>query len=170
LAWVWITATAMADTPVGNREAFRQLDSEVQAIKEDILEINRELFLLEALTRDPHGEELVVLVSVADDSPAHPDRISVLLDGETVSRHVYTESERLALQEGGIHRIYSGGLDSGRHVLEISMTGKLSRGKDFQQQLRFPLTKKPGRTHMEVHLGPGRNAAKPEITMREWTP
>lgn len=161
---------SMAATPPASRDDFRQLDGDVQAIREDLLDIQQELSQLEALSRYPQAEQLVVLLSVANDVPGQLEQVSLLLDGVAVSQHLYTGNEVMALREGGIHRIYAGGLGSGRHLLEVSVRGQLTRGRTFQEVQRLPLDKKPGRTFMEIHLGPGRTPSTPEITLREWTP
>jgi hypothetical protein len=161
---------SMAVTPPASRDDFRQLDGEVQAIREDLLDIQQELSQLEALSRSPQAEQLVVLLSVANDSPVQLKRVSLLLDGKTVSQHWYTEDEGMALREGGVHRIYASGLGTGQHLLEVSISGQLARGRTFQEAQRLPLDKKPGRTFMEIHLEPGRTPSTPEISLREWTP
>ncbi len=61
--------------PRDTRERYIELDGEIQAIKEEILEINRDILLLEELSLYPHGQQLVVLVSVANNSALNPDSI-----------------------------------------------------------------------------------------------
>jgi hypothetical protein len=150
------------------RERFIELDGEIQAIKEEILEINREILLLEELSLYPHGQQLVVLVSVASNSPVNPDSISLQLDGQTVNHHIYTGSEGAALQEGGVHRLYTGRLSDGEHKLEVSVTGKQAGGRAFHQQRSVTITKTPGRKYLELQLGPGGNKSGPGLTIREW--
>lgn len=150
------------------RERFIELDGEIQAIKEEVLEINREILLLEELSLYPHGQQLVVLVSVANNNPANPGSISLQLDGQTVSHHIYTGSEGAALQEGGVHRLYTGRLSDGKHELEVSVTGKQAGGRAFHQNRSVSITKAPGRKYMELHLGPGANTSEPGLTIREW--
>jgi len=150
------------------RERYIELDGEIQAIKEEVLEINRDILLLEELSLYPHGQQLVVLVSIASDSPVYLDSISLQLDEQPVSRHNYTGSESAALQEGGVHRLYTGRLGNGTHRLEVSVTGKRAKGQVFQQQRSITITKRSGRKYMELHLGPGQDRSEPVLTIREW--
>jgi hypothetical protein len=149
------------------RERFVELDGEIQAIKEEILGINRDILLIEEMSLYPHGQQLVVLVSVANNSPVNPDSISLQLDGQTVSQYRYTGSEGAALHEGGVHRLYSGRL-SGEHSLAVSVTGKQSKGRTFNEQRSVTIIKRPGRKYLELHLGPGGNTSEPELTVHEW--
>ena len=150
------------------RESFVRLDGEIQAIKEEILEINQDILLLEEMSLYPHGQQLVVLVSLAHDSPVKPDTISLQVDGQTVSEHRYTRREGDALQEGGVHRLYSGRLSDGEHRLVVAVTGKQARGQPFEQQRRVAITKRPGRKYLELHLGRAEDASEPGLTVREW--
>lgn len=161
-------AAPQADERSDTRERFIELDGEIQAIKEEVLEINREILLLEELSLYPHGQQLVVLVSVTNNSPVNPDSISLQLDGHTVIHHIYTGSESAALQEGGVHRLYTGRLSDGEHMLEVSVTGKQAGGRAFHQQRSVTITKVPGRKYMELQLGPGGNTSGPGLTIREW--
>ena len=156
------------DDPRDARERYIELDSEIQVIKEEILEINRDILQLEELSLYPHGQQLVVLVSIADNSPVNPASISLQLDGRTVSQHTYTGREGAALQEGGVHRLYAGRLGDGEHVLEVSVTGKQAGRQAFQQQRRVTITKLPGRKYLELQLGPGDNTSEPGLTVYEW--
>lgn len=161
-------AAPQADERSDTREIFVTLDGEIQAIKEEILEINRDILLLEELSLYPHGQQLIVLVSLANNSPINPDSISLQLDGDTVSHHIYSRSEGAALQEGGVHRLYTGRLNDGEHMLEVSVTGKQGRGRAFQQQRSVVITKGPGRKYLEVHLGMGKGTPDSGLTIREW--
>lgn len=154
--------------PRDTRERYIELDGEIQAIKEEILEINRDILLLEELSLYPHGQQLVVLVSVANNSALNPDSISLQLDGKALGHHSYTGSERAALQEGGVHRLYAGRLSDGEYVLDVSVSGKQAGNRAFHQQRSVTITKLPGRKYLELQLGPGKNMQNPGLTVREW--
>lgn len=161
-------AAPQTDERNDTHERFIELDGEIQEIKEEILGINREILQLEELLLYPHGQQLVVLVSVANNSPVSPDNISLQLNGQALSQHTYTGSEDAALQEGGVHRLYTGRLSDGEHRLEVSVTGKQAGGKVFHQQRNVTITKLPGAKYLELHLGPRENSPEPALTIREW--
>ena len=171
LCCVFLTAAEVASQSNergDSRENFVKLDAEIQDIKEEVLEINREILLLEELSLYPHGQQLIVLVSVAHDSPVSPESLSLQLDGHTVIQHRYTVSENAALHEGGVHRLYTGRLRDGEHLLGVSVSGRKARDQAFQQQRSATITKTPGRKYVELHLGPGENPSVAGLTIREW--
>ena len=171
ISTVFLTAAGVplqADERPDTRARFVELDSEIQAIKVEILEINRDILLLEELSLYPHGQQLVVLVSVANGSPINPERVTLQLDGQTVTRHDYSRSESAALQEGGVHRLYTGRLGAGEHRLDVTLGGRQARDKAFKAQRSITITKMSGRKTVELHLGPGEQRSEPVVTVREW--
>jgi hypothetical protein len=166
---LWDTGTTVqAEEPGETRKQYIELDSEIQAIKQEILEINQEILQIEALSQYPHGQELVVLVSVVNDSPVSLASISLQLDGHAVSQHTYSGPESTALRQGGVHRLYEGRLEDGRHVLDVTVSGKQSGNQPFHQQRRVTITKQPGLKYLELLLGPAAKNSGPELTVNEW--
>lgn len=167
--WLAIVAVPLhADELPASRLSFIELDSEIQAIKAEILAVNREILLLEEAVRYPQGEQLVVLVSIAQGSSLVPEQISLQLSGQPLSRHNYSANEVAALYQGGVHRLYTGRLSEGEHRLDITVSGRLGRGKDFQRQRSVTISKSPGRRTVELQLGPGDGKSKAVVTVREW--
>ena len=162
--WVPLQADERRDT----RDGFVELDREIQAIKEDILAINRDILLLEELSLYPYGEQLVVLVSLATDSPLNPGRITLQLDGQTVSQHAYSASEGAALQAGGAHRLYFGRLGEGEHTLDVSLVGRVARDKAFEARRSVTITKMAGRKTVELELGSVDESSESGVTIRQW--
>lgn len=162
------TARSGDDEHSDTRERFVELDGEIQAIKEEILDINREILQLEEMLLYPNGQQVVVLVSVDNDAPVKPGSISLWLDGKSVSHHTYTGTEVAALQEGGVHRLYTGRLIDGEHTLEVSVAGKQNGGRDFQHRRSVVITKKPGQKYLEVNLRQDEDPSEPGLSIREW--
>jgi len=166
VAGVFLTG---ADAGSGDSRArFVQLDSEIQAIKEEILEINRDILQIEEMSLYPQGQQLIVLVSVADNSPLEQGTVSLQLDGKMVSQYQYSASEYATMREGGVHRLYSGRVADGQHQMQISVIGKQTKGDAFSEQRNVTFTKQRGRKYMELHLGPQADVKQPGLTIREW--
>ena len=172
-ACVSVVLPALAEAPSGAhenlnaREQFVELDSEIQAIKQEILAIDQEIQLLEGTSLASHGEQLVVLVSVAAGSTATPSQITLLMDGETLSQHSYSDGETAALLEGGVHRLFAGGLAAGNHQLEVLLFGRLDTDKEFQQRGSLTLSKRSGRQYVELELRAGDRKSGPDLSIRE---
>ena len=160
-------ALASDDKP-STRDRFTEVDREIQAVKQEVLEINREILLLEEQLLYPHGQQLVVFVSLSNDSPVNVNSISLELDGQVVSRHVYTPSEEASLHKGGIHRLYFGRLGDGAHAVDISLSGMGTDGQQFLRQQSVKIIKGAGRKVMELNIAAGDNGTEPQFSINEW--
>jgi hypothetical protein len=163
-----VAVSPRAEQGVESHERFIELDSELQGIKEEILAINRDMRALEEMSLYPQGQQIVVLVSIAAGSGLSAARITLNIDGQIVSRHDYSEQESDALLNGGVHRLYSGGVSEGEHRVEVSLSGYRTRKKPFTQRNSTTIHKVPGRKYLELHLGPGERKSEPALTIREW--
>jgi hypothetical protein len=157
-----------SDDKPSTRNRFTEVDREIQAVKQEVLEINREILLLEEQLLYPRGQQLVVFVSLSNDSPVNVNSISLELDGQVVSRHVYTPREEASLHKGGIHRLYVGKLREGAHAVDVFLSGM---GKDGQQLIRrqsAKIIKGSGRKVMELNIAAGDNGTEPQFSIQEW--
>jgi hypothetical protein len=157
-----------ADVPADARARLVELDSEIQAIKQEILAINQEILLLEESSLVAHGEQLVVLVSTSAGSTVAPEEITLLIDGEMLSRHHYSSGETAALRKGGVHRLFAGAVNEGEQQLEILLTGRMEHDKTFKRQRTITITKPNGRKYIELELGAENRKSGPDLTIREW--
>jgi hypothetical protein len=120
---------------------MQSLDEQVQEIKSDVLSIAAELNQLEEKLLYPSDTQVAVFVSLAEGEKAQLDSVEIRIDGEPVARHIYTFKELEALQKGGVQRIYTGNLKTGKHSLDVSVAGKLSGGRSFDGSKSFELEK-----------------------------
>lgn len=123
---------------------MRSLDEQVQEIKSDVLSIAAELSDLEEKLLYPSETQLAVFVSLEEGEKARLDAVEIQIDGDVVARHIYSFKELEALQKGGVQRIYTGNLPTGRHRLDVAVSGKLSAGRDFSGTKTFDIDKAVG--------------------------
>lgn len=163
-----VGSSLQAEERTESHKGFIELDSEIQAIKAEILEINQEILLLEEASLYPQDDQLVILVSIATGDSMVPGRITLRLDEDTVKQHDYSGAEVTALHQGGVHRLYAGRLDEGEYRLDISLSGMLARDKEFRKEHSTTVTMSRGRKFMELQLVSGKNNSKPGVIIREW--
>ena len=80
------------------------------------------------------------------------DSVEIQLDGTPVAHHLYTFKELEALKNGGVQRIYTGNVRSGKHDLQVSVIGKTGGGADFKKSERFTVNKGVGPRIVEMSL------------------
>lgn len=135
-----------------SREQIKGLDEQVQEIKSDVLSIAAQLNQLEEKLLYPSNTQVAVFVSLADKEPFRLDAVEIQLDGQPVAHHIYTFKELEALQKGGVQRIYTGNIHTGRHDLQVAMTGKTSGGADLRKTGNFKVEKDVGPKIVEISL------------------
>ncbi len=135
-----------------SREQIKGLDEQVQEIKSDVLSIAAELNQLEEKLLYPSSTQVSVFVSLVSGENFRLDTAEIKLDGKAVAHHLYTFKELEALQRGGVQRIYTGNLRSGKHDLQVSVSGKSVGGSGFQISETFKVNKGVGPKFVEVAL------------------
>jgi len=123
------------------QQEMRSLDEQVQEIKTDVLGIAKDLSLLEERLLYPSNTQLAVFVAMAADDAFRLDAVRIEIDGELVTHYVYSFKELEALQNGGVQRVYTGNVRTGKHDLKVDVNGKLQSGRDFSSTETFSFDK-----------------------------
>jgi hypothetical protein len=120
---------------------MQSLDEQVQEVKSDVLSIAAELNGLEEKLLYPSNTQVAVFVSLAEAEAFRLDSVQLKIDGNPVAHYIYSFKELEALQKGGVQRIYTGNIPTGEHQIDVSITGKLSGGKDIGATESFSFRK-----------------------------
>lgn len=135
-----------------SRAQIKGLDEQVQEIKGDVIAIAAELNQLEEKLLFPSQTQVAVFVSLAEGEEFRVDSLEVRLDGETVATHLYTFKELEALRKGGVQRIHTGNLRTGRHEMQVHLKGKAAGGSHFERNGAFEVQKDVGPAFVEIVL------------------
>lgn len=128
------------------------LDEQVQQVKSDVLSIAAELNQLEEKLLFPSDTQIALFVSLPTGKETQLDSVQIAIDGLPVTHHIYTFKELEALQKGGVQRIYTGNLPTGKHQLSVTVSGKLSSGRDFTGTETFEVEKEVGPKLVGIEL------------------
>jgi hypothetical protein len=177
LAFVCLLALAVAGAAVAEgaakpqgttADSFNSLDSEVQMLKQEAVNLNRDLFLLEEELLYPANTQLAVFVSMDVGTFFALDSVKILLDGKEVSNYLYTQREAEALLRGGVQRIWLGNLKTGRHELTAFFTGKGPHDRDYQRGAMLHIDKGVGAKYVELKISDRAQQLQPEFVIKEW--
>lgn len=145
-------------------QATPGLDEQVQAIKSDVLAIANELAQLEEKLLYPSNTQVAVFVSIAKGEDLVLDSVSIEIDEQPAARHIYSLKELEALRRGGVQRIYMGNVAAGEHRLDVTMTGRITGGFDFDESASFAFTKEVQPAVVELELS-GRTVGGARIVL-----
>ncbi len=175
LGWRWfaplaLAAAAAAAGPVSGEpeSGNKALDQEVQGLKDQVLDLNRELFMLEEELLFPANTQVAVFVSMDIGEYFALDSVQLTLDGKPVSKYLYTEREAKALLRGGVHRLYLGNLKAGDHELVAIFTGQGPHERDYRRGATLRFQKGIGAKFVELAISDRASKQQPEFLVREW--
>lgn len=148
--------------------AMASVDGEVQVLKDEVLDLNRELFLLEEELLFPANTQVAVFVSMDVGDFFDLDSVQLRIDDKPVSNYLYTEREVEALLRGGVHRIYLGNLKTGEHELTAVFTGQGPHARDYRRGATLKVEKGIGAKFVELRISDRESKQQPEFLVKEW--
>ncbi|MCE7902681.1 MAG: AraC family transcriptional regulator [Gammaproteobacteria bacterium PRO9] len=148
--------------------AARSVDTEVQSLKDQVLDLNRELFLLEEELLFPANTQVAVFVSMDVGDFFGLDSVQLRIDDKPVSKYLYTAREVKALQRGGVHRLYLGNLKTGEHELTATFTGEGPHERDYRRGTTLKIEKGIGAKFVELRISDRESKQQPEFLVKEW--
>ncbi len=146
----------------------KSLESEMQSLKQEVLAINRDLFILEEDLLFPSGTQVNVFVSIDASQYFSLDGITLKINDRPISNHLYTRRELQALKRGAVQRLYTGNLPTGEHELVAVITGQGPEKRDFRRAVSIDFTKKTGTKYVELKIQGDTLRQQPLFQLKEW--
>jgi len=156
------TQTAMADK---DPETMQQ---EMQSLKEKILQVNRDLFILEEDLLFPSSTQVNVFVSYDALEYFQLDGVSLKINDRPISNHLYTERELKAMNRGAVQRLFTGNLPVGEHELVAVVTGVGPEGRDYKRAVSMAFEKTSGTKYIELTIEGDDLRKQPGFRLKQW--
>jgi hypothetical protein len=144
------------------------LDEEIQFLKQDIVALNRSLFMLEEELLFPSNTQVAIFLSMDLGEFFSLDSVQLKIDNKVVTNYLYTRREVEALHRGGVQRLYMGNLKSGEHELVAIFTGKGPNGRDYRRGAELLVNKSLGARFVELTIVDNETSEQPDFSVREW--
>jgi len=162
-------AAAPTDAVTGEPPAdTRALDETVQDLKKDVVDLNKELFVLEEELLFPANTQVAVFVSMDIGEFFALDSLTLKIDNKEVANYMYTPREAEALLKGGVHRVYLGNLKVGEHQLVAFFAGKGPNDRDYKRGANLKFEKGVGAKYLELKITDRQRKAQPEFAIKDW--
>lgn len=146
----------------------RALDQDVQSLKQQVLDLNRELFLLEEELLFPANSQVAMFVSMDVGDFFALESVQIQVDGKQVANYLYSERETKALLRGGVHRIHISNLKTGEHELVAYFTGIGPSGRDYRRGAELSFEKGLGARYLELKISDRQSKLQPEFVISDW--
>ena len=160
---------ASADTPAETPAPdTKGLDQEVQGLKKDVVDLNRDLFVLEEELLFPANTQVAVFLSMDVGDFFALDSVQLKIDQKEVINYLYTPREVEALLRGGVHRLYLGNLKVGKHELVAFFSGKGPNDRDYKRGASITFEKGIGAKYLELKINDRQRKQQPEFEIKDW--
>jgi hypothetical protein len=159
---------AAAAEPAAAAPDTRALDEQIQTLKKDAVDLNRELFMLEEELLFPANTQVALFLSMDVGEYFAIDTVQVKIDNKEVSNYLYTPREAEALLRGGVQRLYLGNLKVGDHELVAIFTGKGPNERDYRRGAALRFKKSVGAKYLELKISDRQRRAQPEFEIKDW--
>lgn len=147
---------------------FQGLDARTQSLKREVMDLNRDLFVLEEELLFPASTQLAVFVSMDVGKLFQLDSVQVKVDNEVVANFLYSPRESEALIRGGVQRLHLGNLRAGKHELVAFFTGKGPHDRDYRRGATLVFEKQTGPKYIELQIKDKEKKLQPEFVIKEW--
>ncbi|MGB6488041.1 MAG: hypothetical protein WBE91_14265 [Steroidobacteraceae bacterium] len=161
-------APAAAPPPAASQPSGGGVDEQVQSLKSDVLDLNRDLFVLEQELLYPANTQVAVFVSMDAGTFFALDSVQLKIDGKEVANYLYTPRETHALVQGGVQRLYVGNLKVGKHELVAFFTGKGPHALDYTRGATLDFHKDIGAKYLELTITDDQSKLQPQFRIKDW--
>jgi len=144
------------------------LDADIEALKKEVLSLNRDLFILEEDLLFPSNTQFSIFLSMDSGALFSLDSVQLKVDDKNIANHLYTESELAALKRGGVQRLYIGNLPSGEHEIIAIFTGIGPKGRDYRRGETIVIEKTTEPQFVEFMIADDTGKEQPQFDVRVW--
>ena len=162
------TAPEAADEAAEGTAPEGSLDADIEALKKEVLSLNRDLFILEEDLLFPSNTQFSIFLSMDSGTLFSLDSVQLKIDDKNISNHLYTERELAALKRGGVQRLYIGNLPSGEHEIVAIFTGIGPKGRDYRRGESIKIEKTTEPQFVEFLIKDDTGKEQPQFDVRVW--
>ena len=167
-----VASTVCALEPTAPDDAGLQLDQNVQAFKDEVIQFNRDAVMAEEAFLYPPQTRVTVYLSTTQRNLLL-DTISVTLDDKAPVVYKYGDIDsRALLVENALQRLILTNMDRGQHRLRVSYNGNYVEGDDEPEPaagaFEAVFDKGLDAVEIELQLVRGESRTEPAMKLKNW--
>ena len=149
-------------------DSVKVLSKEIQGLKKSVVDLNKDLQLMEEEFLFPSSTQLSLFVSLDIGQFFTLESIKVKLNGKQVASHLYSDKQRQALARGGVQRLYITNLNLGKHTIAAFFTGIGPNGRPYKRATELEFQKKQGSQYLELAIIDDSAKQEAKFTIKQW--
>ncbi|MDO3384617.1 AraC family transcriptional regulator [Gilvimarinus sp. SDUM040013] len=144
------------------------LADNAEALKQQSLQLNRDLLILEEELLFPASSQMAVYLSLDVGDYFGLDSVKVKLDDDFISSELYTKRQVDALHRGGIQKLYVGNLRQGEHEISAFFTGIGPNGQAYKRATSITIEKTTAPLVLELKIVDSSQKLQPVFDIKQW--
>lgn len=163
-----LMGVAFAAFAQNDATAPEPLSNQVEDLKQAVLDLNRDLLILEEELLFPANTQVAIFLSMDVGHFFQLDTVEVKIDDTMVAAHLYTPQQADALFRGGVQRLYMGNLKSGTHEITAVFTGIGPNDREYKRGATITVDKGLSPKMVELRIKDSTTKMQPEFDIKEW--
>src|SRR5262249_43429020 len=139
------------------------LAGQMEDIKKNLVELKRDLSVLEEDLLYPASTQVAVYLSMDVGEFFALDSVTLKLNGKDVTHYLYTDKQADALFRGGVQRLFVGNVKQGNNRLTAFFTGRGPEGRDYKRAATVEFEKTFEPTTVELKISDSEAKYQPEF-------
>ncbi len=140
---------------------------EVENLKVSVLNLNRDLLILEEELLYPASNQVAIYLSMDLGQFFNLDAVKLEIDNKLVASELYTDKQINALFRGGVQRLYIGNLKTGEHEISAFFTGRGPQ-QDYKRGAKLVVDKTQTPLVLELKIMDSSVQLQPTFEIKEW--
>jgi inactivated superfamily I helicase len=140
---------------------------EVENLKVSVLNLNRDLLILEEELLYPASNQVAIYLSMDLGQFFNLDAVKLEIDNKLVASELYTDKQINALFRGGVQRLYIGNLKTGEHEISAFFTGRGPQ-QDYKRGAKLVINKTQTPLVLELKIMDSSVQLQPTFDIKEW--
>ena len=140
-----------------------ELASEIESLQQALVNLNRDLFVLEEDLLFPSSTQMAIYLSMDVGNYFALDSVEIKINDKTVSHYLYTEKQVNALVRGGVHRVYISSINQGEHQITALFHGLGPEERPYKRAVTLPFNKTDEAKAIELQIIDSTRSQQPEF-------
>lgn len=157
----------LASTSVFSAD-FSELDSRVSAIKQDVIDLGKDMRIFERVAIYPDDKRVSIFLTLDVGKFFLLKSFKIKIDDAMVISRAFHHHETQGLGNGAAVRVYVGNIEEGDHKILAFFEGDGPRDRQYKRAVKYTFTKKNDPVFIEMRASDSEKRLQPEFLVREW--
>lgn len=139
----------------------QNLSEQIETLKQAMVNLNRDLFILEEDLLFPASTQVAVYLSMDVGEYFALDAVEIRINNDVKTYYLYTDRQVNALYRGGVQRLYVGNVNQGEHELTAYFVGIGPEKREYKRAVSVTFTKDEDPVAIELSVNDSTKKQQP---------